>query len=80
MGDSANAFVLGNRSDGSSLIVKRARARVQVRLTCKDQEGTWALFETKQKLYRDGRVRPRNRPLAEKKRPGEPVSTVLAHE
>ena len=31
------------------------------------------LYETKQKFCRDGRTRPRNRPLAEKVRPGESV-------
>jgi hypothetical protein len=51
----------------------------QVRLTCQDTEGPWALYETKQKLLRDGRTRSRNRPLAEKKRPGEQVTSVASH-
>ena len=46
---------------------------VKVRILDANDEGTWQLYETKQTLCRDGRTRPRNRPLAEKLRPGEEV-------
>lgn len=50
---------------------------VKVRVLDTDAQGTWQLYETKQKFCRDGRTRPRNRPLAEKVRPGEePVATA----
>jgi hypothetical protein len=43
----------------------------QVRITCHDEGSEWALYETAQKFCKDGRCRVRNRPLAEKKKPGE---------
>jgi len=50
---------------------ERVISVVKVRILDHDEAGTWQLYETKQKLCRDGRTRPRNRPLAEKRRPNE---------
>ncbi|EKX32452.1 hypothetical protein GUITHDRAFT_121382 [Guillardia theta CCMP2712] len=50
---------------------ERVISVVKVRILDHDEAGTWQLYETKQKLCRDGRTRPRNRPLAEKRRPEE---------
>jgi len=59
-------------------VSQRVLSVVKVRITCEDSEGVWALYETKQKFCRDGRVRDRNRPLAEKKRPDEePAAAAL---
>eukprot|EP00960_Hanusia_phi_P039849 754086-Hanusia_phi.AAC.2 len=46
---------------------ERVISVVKVRILDHDEAGTWQLYETKQKLCRDGRTRPRNRPLAEKR-------------
>eukprot|EP00961_Rhodomonas_salina_P152981 2059307-Rhodomonas_salina.1 len=47
------------------------RPLAQVRILDEDDKGLWQLYETQQKFCRDGRTRPRNKPLAEKKRPRE---------
>lgn len=52
---------------------QRVISVVKVRILDASADGTWQLYETKQTLCRDGRTRPRNRPLAEKLRPGEAV-------
>jgi len=52
---------------------QRVISVVKVRILDSNEQGTWQLYETKQTLCRDGRTRPRNRPLAEKLRPGERV-------
>lgn len=52
---------------------QRVISVVKVRILDNSEDGTYQLYETKQTLCRDGRTRPRNRPLAEKLRPGEKV-------
>mmetsp|Transcript_58695 Transcript_58695/g.138328 ORF Transcript_58695/g.138328 Transcript_58695/m.138328 type:complete len:490 (+) Transcript_58695:242-1711(+) len=57
---------------------QRSISVVKVRILDEDDKGLWQLYETQQKFCRDGRTRPRNKPLAEKKRPREtPEETAV---
>jgi len=60
-------------SEPLATATQRVISVVKVRILDISEEGTWQLYETKQTLCRDGRTRPRNRPLAEKLRPKEKV-------